>query len=113
MNIDSYSFGKMVVDGEEYTSDLIIYPDKINDSWWRGKGHLLQKDDLEEILEAKPSVLIIGTGNVGIMRVPDKLRKELIALGIELVVERTGKAVEVFNTFTEKKGVIAAFHLTC
>jgi len=33
--IESYSFGQMVIDGQEYTSDLIIFPDRINSSWWR------------------------------------------------------------------------------
>jgi len=26
--IDDYSFGRMVIRGEEFTSDIIIYPDK-------------------------------------------------------------------------------------
>jgi hypothetical protein len=28
----------------------IIYPDHIDASWWRGQGHLLQTEDLAEIL---------------------------------------------------------------
>ena len=115
MKINSYSFGRMVIDDIEYTSDLIIYPGKIDTSWWRKKGHLLQMDDLKEILETNPAVLIIGTGNMGVMKVPGKLRKELTALGIELYVERTKKAAEIFNSLTgdKEKKVTAAFHLTC
>lgn len=113
MNIDAYSFGSMVVDGKEYTSDLIVYPGKIDGSWWRQKGHLLQMDDLQEILAVKPNVLIIGTGNMGVMKVPDNLREELTAMDITLYVEKTKKAVEIFNNLPDKKDVIAAFHLTC
>ncbi len=35
MRIDHYVFGKMVVDGKTYTSDLIVYPDRVDPSWWR------------------------------------------------------------------------------
>lgn len=111
--IESYSFGKMVVDGKSYTADLIIYPDRVDDSWWRKQGHLLQIEDLREILEAEPEILIIGTGAAGIMRVPSALRKQLEEKNIQLYIERTGKAVEIFNTLDKSKKVVAAFHLTC
>ncbi|MCG2675765.1 hypothetical protein L6304_01045, partial [bacterium] len=47
----------MVIDGKEYTNDLIIYPDHIQSSWWRKEGHRLDTEDIKEILEAKPEVL--------------------------------------------------------
>jgi hypothetical protein len=33
--------------------------------------------------------------------------------GIELVIEKTKKAVQSFNEFSSKKKTIGAFHLTC
>ena len=111
--IESYSFGKMVYDGKPYTADLIIYPDRVDESWWRKQGHLLQSEDLHGILEAEPEILIIGTGAAGVMKVPAGLKKQLEDMKIELYVERTGKAVEIFNTIDRSKKVIAAFHLTC
>ncbi|MFC2146263.1 MTH938/NDUFAF3 family protein, partial [Acidobacteriota bacterium] len=96
-----------------YTSDLIIYPDRVDPSWWRQKGHLLQIEDLKDILKEGPGILIIGTGVMGVMRVPKELKKQLEAKSIELYVERTGKAVEVFNSADKRKKVIGAFHLTC
>ena len=113
MKIEAYEFGRMVYGGTTYTSDLIIYPDRVDPSWWRLKGHLLQIDDLQDILNEEPGILIIGTGAVGIMKVPKELKKHLQAKNIELYVERTGKAVEVFNSADKSKKVIAAFHLTC
>jgi len=112
--IESYSFGKMVYAGRTYTSDLIIYPLRVDNSWWRQKGHLLQMEDLKEILTEKPDILIVGTGSPGVMKVPNTLKNELENNGIELHVHRTGKAVQIFNTLVkEQKKVIAAFHLTC
>jgi hypothetical protein len=113
MKIESYAFGKMVYGGKTYTSDLIIYPDRVDPSWWRQQGHLLQMEDLEEILKEKPGILIIGTGYMGVMKVPRVLKEQLENKGIDLYVERSGKAVKLFNGVDTTKGVIAAFHLTC
>lgn len=33
--INSYDFGRIVVDGKAYTSDVIIFPDRVNSYWWR------------------------------------------------------------------------------
>ncbi len=113
MKIDSYSFGRIVINGTTYTSDVIIYPGRVEASWWRKEGHLLQPEDLTEALRAKPEVLIIGTGYSGVMQVPRETADALAARGIEVKVERTSKAVEVYNAPQGKKIVIAALHLTC
>lgn len=34
MIVDDYSFGRIKVGGKEYTSDVIIYPDRVDSSWW-------------------------------------------------------------------------------
>ncbi|MBI1810547.1 MAG: Mth938-like domain-containing protein [Nitrospirae bacterium] len=116
MKINDYSFGKITVDNKTYTSDVVMYPDKVDSKWWRKEGHYLQPADLTDIINAKPDILIIGTGASGIMQVPDETLKFLKAKGIEVHVEITGKAVELFNKLqSEKSGkrIIAALHLTC
>jgi hypothetical protein len=113
MNIDFYSFGKMVIESKIFQSDLIIYPETIEPSWWRKEGHLVQLEDLAAILAASPEVLIIGTGYMGLMKVPGELRKELLGRNIELYVEKSARAVEIFNSIHAKRKTVAAFHLTC
>jgi len=113
MNIDSYSFGKMVIDGKTFQSDLIIYPEKVDPSWWRKEGHLLQSEDLNAVLDASPEVLIIGSGYMGLMKVPGELRKELLGRNLELYIEKSARAVEIFNSIHMKRKTVAAFHLTC
>jgi hypothetical protein len=113
MKIDSYSFGKMVIDDQVYKSDLIIYPDKIDSSWWRKEGHLLQLEDLEAILAAAPEILVVGTGYFGLMKVQDELKKELAGRNMELHVEKSARAVEIFNSFRTRRKTVGAFHLTC
>jgi hypothetical protein len=113
MKIDSYSFGRIVISGKAYTSDVIIYPDRVDGSWRRKEGHLLQLADLKEALQAKPEVLVIGTGAAGVMRVPREIVDRIAGQGIEVKVERTSRAVEVYNELAGAKTVIAALHLTC
>jgi hypothetical protein len=113
MKIDSYSFGKVVIDGKTYTSDIIIYPEKVDPSWWRKEGHVLQLEDLPQALVAKPDMLIIGTGAYGVMRVPQDVVDRIVDQGIEVIVQRTSPAVDTFNAMRSAKVVIAALHLTC
>jgi hypothetical protein len=113
MKIEHYSFGKITVDGQTYTSDVIIYPDKVNSSWWRKEGHNLHVDDLKDIIAAEPEVLIVGTGYFGVMKVPKGTISNLESKGIAVHVERSVKAVELFNKLQRDKKVITALHLTC
>ena len=113
MRIDSYSFGRIVINGKIFTSDVIIYPGRVDAAWWRREGHLLQAEDLAEALRAKPGVLIIGTGYYGVMRVPRETVERIAALGIAVNVEKTGRAVELHNDLELAGNVIAALHLTC
>ena len=113
MKIEHYSFGKITIDGKPYTSDVIIYPDKVNSSWWRKEGHNLNVEDLNDVIKAKPQVLVIGTGASGLMKVPKETVSHLESKGIKVYIERTEKAVELFNTLQKDKTVIAALHLTC
>jgi hypothetical protein len=113
MKIDSYAFGRIVINGEAYTSDVIIYPHRVDASWWRKEGHLLQFEDLEKVLPAKPDVLVIGTGYAGVMRVHAETVDRIAGLGIEVKVERTAKAVKVYNDLQGSRTVIAALHITC
>jgi len=98
---------------QNYTSDLIIYPERVDSSWWRKEGHTLHIEDLQDVLKANPVVVVVGTGFFGIMKVPKETIAYLESKGIEVHAARTGKAVEIFNSFETGKKVIAAFHLTC
>jgi len=111
--IESYSFGKIVIDGKTYTSDVILYPGKVDDSWWRKSGHLLQREDLKDVIKYNPEVLIVGTGAYGLMKVLDETKQFLKSEGIELIVEETKKACKIYNELKGKKKVSAVFHLTC
>ena len=103
----------MIVEGKEYTSDLIIYPDHIQSSWWRKEGHRLDIEDIKGILEARPEIFVVGTGAAGLVEIPEKTQKYIRSQGIELIAQKTGAAYKIFNQISEAKRVIGAFHLTC
>ena len=111
--IESYGFSRMVIDGHSYTSDLIIFPGKINDSWWRISGHSVCLKDIEDVFNAEPEVIIFGTGYHGLMKVEEEVKSLAQSKGIELIIEKTEKAVQSFKTLSVHKKAIGAFHLTC
>ncbi len=114
VKIDDYSFGRIVIDGKLYTSDVIIYPDRVRSNWWRIEGHKLAIDDIKEVLEYSPEILIIGTGAYGVMRVPEDVRKYIEDRGIKTIILPTREACKKFNELISKgKRVVAALHLTC
>jgi len=111
--IESYDFGQITIDGRRFTRDLIIFPDRVRDGWWRREGHQLSMHDLKEVVEAKPEVLVIGTGYNGYMDVPSDVRDFFASKEIELVVEKTSEACETYNRLAKSKRAVAALHLTC
>jgi len=112
--IDSYKFGKIIVDGVEYTSDLIIFSGRVISDWWRVEGHRLRVEDLKDVFVSELDVLVVGMGAYGLMKVGDDVRKALAARGILLKAEKTEKACDIYNELVkEGKKVAAALHLTC
>lgn len=111
--IDSYSFGRIIINGKQYTNDVIIFPNRVEDSWWRKEGHQLQVEDIAGILREKPEILVVGTGYAGLMKVLPETNELLNAEGIRMIAENTRKACETYNQLYKSKKVIAALHLTC
>jgi hypothetical protein len=111
--IKNYQFGRMVVDGELHTRDLILLPDRVVANWWRKEGHRLDVEDLREVLDAAPKVLVVGTGAYGRMKVLEWIHQALEAAGIELRAARTGEAWRLYNDLRERQRTAGAFHLAC
>ena len=114
MVIESYQFGRIVIDGAEYQEDVIICPGRVHAGWWRKQGHRLDLHDLEAVLEAGPSVLVIGCGASAMMQVPESTLTALQQAGIKAEVLDTPAAVARFNELQSQGiNVAAALHLTC
>jgi hypothetical protein len=112
--IESYDFGSIRIKGKTYSSDLIIFPDHIKLNWWRKEGHSIHLDDLKEVINMKPKVLVIGTGYPGLVKVPEEVKKHLAENGIKVIVQPTKEACKTFNGLLKTgEKVAAALHLTC
>jgi len=112
--IDSCSFGTLVIDGKTYTDDLIILPDgEILKPWWRKRGHQLTMDDLNELIDSSPEIIVAGTGVSGGVKPDKNLEKDLAKLAIEFIAAPNKEAIRIFNNLTSEKRVGAGFHLTC
>jgi hypothetical protein len=114
MRISDYEFGRIAIADKTYTSDVIVVPEQVIDSWWRKEGHILQIEDLDDIVKAKPDILIIGTGYYGRMQVPDETKQYLEERGIKALQAKTRDAVTEFNQLQKEYArIVAALHLTC
>ncbi|MEJ2640000.1 MAG: Mth938-like domain-containing protein [Desulfosarcinaceae bacterium] len=115
MQIDEYKTGSyMRVGGRSYHQDLKIINGEVHDSWWRDQGHRLKETDIEDVLQAKPHTLVIGTGYAGRMQIPRQTLSAIDERDIRIIAEPTAKAVQTFNRLAESDlRVAGAFHLTC
>ncbi len=114
IRIDSCSFGTLVIDGMTYTDDLIILPDgEILKPWWRKRGHQLSMDDLRELTDSSPEIIVVGTG-VSDGMIPDRnLKRDLAKSAIQFIAASNEEAIRVFNGLVPENRVGAGFHLTC
>ena len=114
MPIDDYSFGQIRVAGRPYEADVIIFPDHVQERWWRREGHRLETQDLDTVLANRPELLVIGTGYYGRMLVPQQTLESLQTAGIQVKAYKTSDAVAEFNRVQRVcPRIVAALHLTC
>ena len=111
--IESYKFGHIVIDGESYNEDVINLPEGVEPHWWRDKGHVLQPQDLDKVIEAKPEAVVVGQGAHGRMRITAEARERLEGANIEVIAAPTEEACETYSEIRESRYAAAALHLTC
>jgi hypothetical protein len=112
--IENYVFGKIVVAETIYTSDIKIVQGEVVSDWWRRRGHLVEKNDVEDIMAAKPDVLVIGIGEPGLMKISSPLWELIFNSSIKLIEEKTPRAIDIFNRLSEEgENVAAGFHISC
>ncbi|MEN3013070.1 MAG: MTH938/NDUFAF3 family protein [Endomicrobiia bacterium] len=115
VKISHYEFGKIIINGKTYTTDIKIFNEKIISDWWRKEGHKLYKEDIKDILESEPEVLIIGCGANCVLEVSDELKEYLKQKNIKFYIANTYEAVKLFNNLypNSPKKTALCVHLTC
>ena len=110
--VEGYRFGRIVVDGEEQTRDVIVLPDRVVTNWRREDGHRLVLADLDDVLDELPERLILGTGAEGRLRPEREALEQLRERGIEVEALPTTEAVRRYAGLDPRR-TAAALHLTC
>jgi hypothetical protein len=110
--IERYSFGRVTVDGEEHTRDVIVLPNRVVGNWWRHEGHGLVLEDLEDVLDELPARLVVGCGAYGQLRPDPSVINSLRERGVEVEVLPTADAVSRYAELDPRR-TAAALHLTC
>jgi hypothetical protein len=110
--LENYSFGRLTVDGQQYTRDLIVLPDRVVPDWWRREGHSLAIEDLDDVLDELPPRLVLGVGAHGRLRPDAAVIAELERRGVKVECLPTDAAVRRYGELDERR-TAAALHLTC
>jgi hypothetical protein len=110
--IEGYRFGRLVVDGEEQTRDVIVLPDRVLTNWWRAEGHRLAIADLGDVIDELPDRLVVGTGAYEQMRLDPEVLDRLRERGVEVEALPTEAAVRRYGELDSAR-TAAALHLTC
>ena len=111
--IDNYTFGKFVVDGKTYESNIILIGKKVSKARYL-PNHELSINDIYPLVEYNPEYIIIGTGASGVMPVPEEIEDFIKEKGIKLIAEKTGDACRTYNSLVSEHKKVATFlHNTC
>jgi hypothetical protein len=112
VNIDSTKFGEITINGKPYDSDMTVY-------WngrlaFRSKEHVLELGEFMKILREGPEIVVIGTGQTGVVKVSPEVAQLAGNKHVKIYREITPKAVEMFNAFANHgRKVVGIFHVTC
>lgn len=119
--IEQYKFGSIAIDGKTYNYDVEVRWTGEVLKWWREESHLINIEDIKRATEQSPDTIIVGTGEIGLVKVSEETKNFILEKGIKLIIDKTEEATRTFNIISgeskEEEGgqnkVIGLFHLTC
>lgn len=109
--IQAFEFERMVIDGREFSTDVMIYPDGQIKAWKRKDEHDLRAGDVKKIIKQHPKLVLLGLGTIGNLNVRPGVYEKLKEAGIEVLEYKTDKAIETYKERREEDGTAALFHL--
>ena len=111
--IDGYKFGEFTIKGKSYKSNVALIGEEVK-IHRHLDDHELNLDDFTELINAKPTHLIIGTGAYGVVKPPREIIDFIENQNIVVIVEKTGKACQTYNSLLKQRIRVAALlHNTC
>ncbi|MFN4133486.1 MAG: Mth938-like domain-containing protein [Candidatus Hadarchaeales archaeon] len=110
--INGTSFGSITVNGRSYTHDVWLLAS--GELRRRDRNHEFILDEFLMLLEGGPEVVVVGTGQTGCVRIEEDVKEEAGRRGVELLWDKTPKALGLYNEAVKKgRRVAGAFHVTC
>jgi hypothetical protein len=115
---ESTSFGAITIDGHTYRHDILIRLDgevtkrkkKLSKQVY-GTSHTISLEEAHHIHEGGAEMLVIGTGQYGLVVLSDEAQQFFDAQDLKVVMEPTPKAIELWND--TEGNLIGLFHITC
>lgn len=102
-----YDAGSVSINHETYTSSLIVCPDTIVENWGPAAITALGNEHLQSLLELKPEVILIGSGQ-SLIFPPAEILRPLVEAGLGYEVMDTGAACRTYNILmAEGRRVVA------
>jgi len=118
-HVDSTKFGEIIIDNKRYGQVLII-GDSVKErdaeklTALFGTTHKIGDWETKSLLEENPEVIIIGTGQDGMLEVDKNFLARTAAGGREVITTVTPEAVKLYNEKAAAgKRVNALIHTTC
>jgi len=119
--INKYEFNLITINNKDYKYDVIVDWNGEVDDWFRDDNHVVELKDITIAIKKKPTTLVIGLGENGMVDVKQEVENYCKQSNIKLIKENTPKAVEEFNSRLkrsnlaewEQERIVGLFHLTC
>jgi len=118
-HIDSAKFGSITIDKQKYSQVLIIGNSVIERNYDKleklfGTSHKIGDWEAEKLAKNNPEVIIIGTGQSGVMDPQKNIVERFKNQEIEVIIQPTPKAVKTYNQEVgQGRKVNALIHTTC
>ena len=117
VKVDSFSFGAIVIGGKKYGCAILLFPDgsvrKRKSGLEKFGSHTIKKRDIQQLIEATPDVLVIGTGTDAKARLEANAGLHAKESKVELMVLPSSAAIHALNELVgEGKRVAALIHIT-
>jgi len=116
--IDATSFGSITIEGRTIHNDVVLGLDgtvgkrkKQLSKKVYGTSHTVSLEEAKHVYEKGAEVLIVGTGQYGLVKLSDEAADYLSKHGCHVTALPTPEAIRAWNNAEGK--VIGLFHVTC
>lgn len=105
--VTGYGTGWVEINGTRYSQSLIVLPNLLIPDWPVGDFVSLSEDSFRRLLELKPEVVLLGTGEKHRFLHP-RISRELTAANISLESMDTAAACRTYNILMAEGRHVAA-----